>query len=323
MGRNKHYTYNCPESNNFIDLYHVDLELDFHLLYDWMHHPHVAQFWQLNKAREELLQHFKHELGREHQELFILAINHQLVAYAETYLVAKDRIADFYPHQALDYGLHLLIGEKTALGHGYSKLIIRALSDYLFKQHNARRVIVEPNVAVKQLEVLHTKLGFSHLGKLHLAEKTANLYAINQEQFYLHNPSKIGCNITNWPIVRLHFPSYPSDTSVQQWLNKLDSIIERGSPCVAISTFEANYQFSQNARKLEMKWFKANKTKLSQLCLGMIKVTTDAVMIKKLQNPAMEKGMPFRCRASPSLKDAIHIAHNMILKAIASGVKLE
>lgn len=323
MRRKEYYTYNCPESSNSLRVYKIDIELDFYRLYDWMHQPHVAQFWQLNKAREELLHHFKHELSREHQELFVLAINHELVAYAETYIVAKDRLADFYPHQTGDYGVHLLIGETAALGRGYSKLIIRALSDYLFKQQNAQRVIIEPNVEVKQLEVLERKLGFANLGKLHLPEKTANLFAINQEQFYLHNTSKIGCNITSWPIVRLHFPSYPSDASVQQWLSKLDSIIERGSRCVAISTFDANYQFSQNARKLEMQWFKANKTKLGQLCLGMIRVTTDPVMIKKLQNPTMEKGMPFRCIASPSIDDATHIAHNIILKAISTGAKFE
>jgi hypothetical protein len=127
----------------------------------------------------------------------------------------------------------------------------------------AERVLLEPNTEVSPLRVLERKLGFSNLGNLELPEKVATLYMITHHDFYQHNSSEIACDLSNWPIVRLHFPSFPSDEAVDCWIRELDEVLLRHEPYIAISTFDREYQFSQQARKAEMAWFKRHKPLLS------------------------------------------------------------
>lgn len=295
MFKQAHYSYSCRQSKNHLRIYHVDLDRDFEKLFTWMHQPHVAKFWQLNLNREELLTHFKSALAMSHQELFILEINSQIIGYAETYHAPEDRLAQFCQLQVGDFGIHLLIGEKNAIGKGYSSLIVRGLSDYLFTQQMAERVLLEPNKEVAALNMLERKLGFSNLGYLKLPEKMATLYAITHQDFYRHNPSEIICDINSFPILRLHFPSFPSDDAVNCWIRELDKVLLHHESYVVISTFDREYQFSQTARKVEMAWFKQHKPLLAKYCRAMLRVTTDTEMIAKLNSSAMKKGMPFRC----------------------------
>lgn len=312
MYRKKHFCYDCAVTNNQLTLYKIDLELDFDLLYIWMHQPHVAKFWQLNKSRIELYDYFQNLMTIQHQELFVLGINHSIIAYGEVYNASKDRLADFYPVNSGDYGIHLLIGDEKNIGKGYSSTIVRGLSDYLFRCCNAHRVLVEPSIEVKQLTSLEYKLGFKNLGIIQLPEKIATLYAIELLDFYKVNPSRINCTTNNWPIIHIHFPSFPTDETVSIWIKQLDSLVTTSESYVVITTFDRNYQFSQSARKEQMAWFKRNKVSLSQNCLAMLRVTNDPDMIDKLSKPAMKKGMPFRCIACPSFSAAAQMARDLL-----------
>lgn len=320
MKRLIHHSYNNGQYQ--IDMYKIDINADFSLLYKWMHEPHVAEFWQLNLPKDKLLKHFENALIDTHQELFIIAIDKQLIAYGETYEASKDKLANFCKVQDNDFGIHLLIGEKSALGKNYSSLIVCALTDYLFQKYSASLVLVEPSSKVKQLTILERKLGFSNLGNITLPEKIATLYAINSKTFYNKNPKPITCDLDHWPIVNLHFPSYPTDDAVKNWIQKIDKVIDKKDPYIVISTFEENYQFSQNARKEEIFWFKRNKPILQKYCLGMLRVTTDTEMIRKLNNPALNKGMPFPCIACNTWNIAYDMAlkilknHNIIIKEL-------
>ena len=319
MFKQAHYSYNDRQTKNHLNIYRVDLSRDFDRLYTWMHQPHVAKFWQLNLPHDQLLAHFKAALAMPHQELFILQINGQITGYAETYYAPDDRLAQFCQLQAGDFGIHLLIGEQNAIGKGYSSLIVRGLSDYLFTQHMAERVLLEPNAEVSALSILERKLGFSNLGNLELPEKVATLYAITHHNFYKHNPSEIACDLSNWPIIKLHFPSFPSDEAVDCWIRQLDEILLRQESYVVISTFDREYQFSQQARKVEMAWFKRNKPLLAKYCCAMLRVTNDTEMIAKLSSPAMEKGMPFRCIPVQTLELAVQQAKLIFKSEIHSN----
>lgn len=318
MFKQAHYSYNCRQSKSRLNIYPIDLKRDFERLFTWMHQPHVAKFWQLNLPADQLLAHFKSALAMPHQKLFILQINNQIIGYAETYYAPDDRLAQFCELQAGDFGIHLLIGEKDAVGKGYSSLIVRGLSDYLFTQHLAKRVLLEPNIEVSALSILERKLGFSNLGNLELPEKVAILYVITHQDFYQYNPSEITCDLSNWPIVRLHFPSFPSDEAVDCWIRELDEVLLRQEPYVVISTFDREYQFSQQARKVEMAWFKRHKSLLAKYCRGMLRVTNDAEMIAKLNSPAMAKGMPFRCIPVQTLELALQQAKLILNREIDS-----
>lgn len=311
---NVEYKYNCAESSNQLELIAVDYGRDFDQISLWMKEEHVARTWQLDESIDQLRNYLLNALSKKSQKLWLLSINGKISAYAETYYAPEDRLNDYFPVVAGDYGIHLLIGEVSELGKGYSRLIIRGLSDYLFSQEKAIRVLIEPDINVKQLYGIENKLGFTNLGQLILPEKTATLYAIEKEQFYRKNPSIIGYDDSKLPLLFLHFPSYPDDLQVEKWLERLNQITRTKTPYVVISTFDDNYQFSQEARKLEMRWFKQNKPVLAEYCLAMLRVTTDVDMIEKLNSPAMANGMPFRCIPIASKEEAIKQAEVILLE---------
>lgn len=314
MNRPKVFSYTCTNTSDTLTFYKVELEQDFELLYKWMHKDHVAKSWQLNKPYAELLQYFQSNIAKSTQELFILSVNGFIFAYAEVYMAYHDRLADFYACLPDDYGVHILIGDETLIGRGYSRLCLRALSDYIFSYTNANRVLLEPNVEVKQLAIVCQSIGFSNMGQINLPEKVATVYAVDRYAFYSKNPKIIQCEIGKWPIVRLHFPSYPTDQAVSKWLNQLDLFLSIKEPYIVISSFDQNYQFSQQARKEQVKWFKSNKEMLKKYCLAFLRVTTDQEMIAKLKLPAMGRGMPFQCIACSSIDEAMTKAQKMLDK---------
>ncbi|MBK2124693.1 hypothetical protein [Fangia hongkongensis] len=124
----------------------------------------------------------------------------------------------------------------------------------------------------------------------------------------------IRCNINDWPVVRMHFHSYPSYEEVINWLSDCDRILKEKREFVLISTFDEHYQFEHRARKKQAIWFKSVKNELSKWCLGMFRVTQDPVIIKKINAPAMSKGMPFQCIVVEDVKKAELQAHELLTK---------
>ncbi|WP_150467557.1 hypothetical protein [Francisella sp. SYW-9] len=124
----------------------------------------------------------------------------------------------------------------------------------------------------------------------------------------------IECNMSKWPIVNMHFGSYSNYDDVLNWLNFCDEILEKQQKFLIISSFSEKYQFEHNARVKQAKWFKKSKPKLSKWCLGMIRITQDPIMIEKINNPAMHKGMPFRCIVADNFNDASKQAQQILMK---------
>lgn len=301
------YEYHHQKSGKQVTLRPLDLALDLDCLHQWLNHAHTIPNWQLNKTKPELHQHFQQALADKHQALFILAIDGHELCYAELYYAPQDRLAAFCDLCPGDYGLHLLIGPPEAIGKGHSEALLCALTDYLFQYEGAARVLVEPNHQVAQFSILERKLGFSNLGPIKLPEKIATLYAATAQAFYT-----IPCDAQAWPLLRMHFPSYPSDQAVAKWLADLDHLLQRQQPCVVISTFSEHYQFPQTARRQQALWFKRNKDLLKAYCLGMVRVTKDTEMIAKITSNAMREGMPFACIPADDITSAEKIANDLL-----------
>lgn len=312
-----HYYYH-EATKIWVKMRRVDLEKDMDTLHAWLNEPHTIAQWKLNHPIDLLRQHFQKALENRYQSLFIISIHEKEIGYAEVYDATHDRLANFCDIFPNDYGLHLLIGPPDALGKGNSELILCALCDYLFAVKKANRVLVEPHCDVKQFTILERKLGFSNNGYLSLPEKKAILYAAYSENFYGRYPKKrmetLSCDVTRWPIIRMHFPRSPTDKMVEMWLNELDLLLKRIEHCVVISTFDSDYQFSVEARRKQALWFKRNKTWLHLYCIGMVRVTNDPEIIRKIKAPAMRKGMPFVCIPARSLHEAEHVANQLLLE---------
>ncbi|WP_150464201.1 hypothetical protein [Francisella sp. XLW-1] len=124
----------------------------------------------------------------------------------------------------------------------------------------------------------------------------------------------IDCDISKWPIVKMHFGSSPSYKDVLSWLDKCSQILKKQQKFLVISTFSEQYQFEHKARLKQAKWFKESKPELAKWCLGMIRVTNDPIMIKKINAPAMAKGMPFSCIAVDNTCSAWEKAQQILIE---------
>lgn len=307
------YEYFHENSGKKVTLRPFKLDQDLEKLFRWLHEPHVIPQWKMNQPKPMLYEYFKKALAVPEQQLWMVTIDDQEIGYAETYAAVHDRIHQFCEVDAGDYGLHLLIGDPAAIGKKLSEPFLAALTDYLFHHKKARRVLVEPDHRVRQLDILEKKLGFKNLGFLQLPEKKATLYAALPQDFYFTTTSQeIKCDTSAFPIIYLHFPSYPKDEIVYAWLNAMEELLDRAMPGVVISTFAANYQFSSDARRAQALWFKKNKKRLANLCLGMVRVTKDKNLIQKITSAAMRKGMPFICIPVATLFDAKNVALGLL-----------
>ncbi|API87595.1 GNAT family N-acetyltransferase [Francisella uliginis] len=165
------------------------LEKDLDTIHSWMNKPHVAKFWSLDKSKSQLKKHFCNMLSKPNQNLFILSVDGEEIAYAEVYKVKDDRIANYFSSKEGDYGWHLLIGPENAVGKGYSKLLVKALSKYCFSNLNASKVIFEPDIRVTPFQKIAPKIGYSNQGEITLPEKQAYLFSCSKDTFIEGNLS--------------------------------------------------------------------------------------------------------------------------------------
>jgi len=153
------------------------------LLHRWMHLPHVIPQWQLNKTPVELAVYFEKMLSDDHQRLYLVGINSEWVGYTEIYEGHRDRLGRYYSSEPMDLGWHLLIAEKSAYAQGYLRLVIRALSYFLFDQPGVTRIVGEPDASVKPYEVVARSLCYEPQRLIPMPEKTAMLYFCDREAF--------------------------------------------------------------------------------------------------------------------------------------------
>jgi len=181
------FTWTDPQGGAEITLRRVTLKNDLKILHEWMNYPHVAEFWKLDKSREELHQHFTKALADDHHRLYIININGVDLAYTELYHAARDRLAEKYSPHPDDWGIHLLIGPREQIGKGYSESIVRCLIHCIFACTAAEKVVGEPDSRVKAFLKLAEYIGYENQGLIEFPEKTAVLFYCYREKFYSLN----------------------------------------------------------------------------------------------------------------------------------------
>ena len=154
----------------------LDPEADLDLVHGWMHQPHVVPFWRLDVPRPALAAYLEQATAREHQEVLIGELDGEPISYWEVYWAARDPLAAYYPAEAADQGVHLLIGPPELTGRGLGRLLLGAVVAWLFEREpGTRRVVAEPDVRNTRALRVFERCGFSRAGELDLPDKRAAL----------------------------------------------------------------------------------------------------------------------------------------------------
>ncbi|WP_269914343.1 GNAT family N-acetyltransferase [Acinetobacter sp. HY1485] len=177
-------TFTYKTNNIQYSLREVNLTQDFHLLYKWMHEPHVIQQWQMDKPEIELRVYFERMCVDDHQRLYIVQINGRDVGYLEIYEAARDRLGLYYDADVNDLGWHILLGETDTVGQGHFRAVMRMMIYFIFEYSPAKKIVGEPDENVKSYGYVADEIAFEVQRKIKLPEKTAILYHCYKEKFY-------------------------------------------------------------------------------------------------------------------------------------------
>ncbi|MEU4601415.1 GNAT family N-acetyltransferase [Kribbella sp. NPDC023972] len=142
----------------------------------WMAQPHIQRWWQQDWPEERWAQDLSSQAAGEHSIPCVAAVDSEDFGYVELYRVRHDRLAEYYPSDEHDWGVHVAIGEVTRIGRGLGRRLLRALADALLgTDPDCRRVVAEPDIDNTQSVRAFAAAGFVSQGELQLPEKTALL----------------------------------------------------------------------------------------------------------------------------------------------------
>jgi RimJ/RimL family protein N-acetyltransferase len=142
----------------------------------WMAKPHIQRWWQQDWSVERWAQELSSQAAGEHSIPCVAAVDSQDFGYVELYRVRHDRLAEYYPSDEHDWGVHVAIGEVTQVGRGLGRRLLRALADALLgSDPDCHRVVAEPDIDNTQSVRAFAAAGFVSHGELQLPEKTALL----------------------------------------------------------------------------------------------------------------------------------------------------
>ena len=157
-------------------------EHDTALLHDWMHRPHVVEFWAMEWSEEWIRDYLARQVDDPARTPYIGFVDDEPVGYIEVYDPARDVLGAHAPVLPGDIGAHVLIGEEEHLGR-YSVAIGRAVVRFLFKRPGVLRIVGEPDVRNHQFLSLLAFLGFRKHSEVELPDKRAAFMVCERVDF--------------------------------------------------------------------------------------------------------------------------------------------
>ncbi|MGW0522012.1 GNAT family N-acetyltransferase [Crossiella sp. NPDC003009] len=154
----------------------LDPDADLDLLHAWMNDPEVARFWELAKPRPKIAAYLRAQSGNGWCAPSLGLLDEVPMSYWELYDPHREGLAEHYPAQPGDVGLHLLIGPGSARGRGLGAPLLRTVTDWQFAQdRRVRRIVAEPDVRNLASIRVFERAGFTRRGELDLPGKRAAL----------------------------------------------------------------------------------------------------------------------------------------------------
>lgn len=164
----------------------ADVSKDLETFHEWHNQERVANFWELNKSKEELKDYLLKGLQDPHQFPVILELDNTPVGYFEMYWTPEDRLGPYYPAEPFDRGFHLLIGNEAFLGFNNTDAILKSVTHYLFlEEPRTRKIMAEPRSDnVKILRYIETFSAWKNLREFDFPHKRACLLECKREAFF-------------------------------------------------------------------------------------------------------------------------------------------
>lgn len=187
------YTREIPKLQKTIRIRVIDRNQDLEIFHDWHNQSRVANFWELNQSKPELLAYISKGLQDPHLMPVMVEFgvngNYESVGYFEIYWTKEDRLGPYYDSQDYDRGFHLLIGNAKYLGFDNTDAILKHVCNYIFESHpETNSIMGEPrHDNEKILRYLETFTAWERLKVFDFPHKRAVLIRCDRTKFFAGN----------------------------------------------------------------------------------------------------------------------------------------
>ena len=161
----------------------IQPEADADWLHDWLHRDY-ARFWGLGQASpDEIRKVYQTIQDSDHSRAYLGRRDGQPAFLLEHYLPSLNALGRHYPVRTGDHGIHFALAPVQKPRHDFSIEVLLAILEIIFRDTQARRLVVEPDIRNLKIHILNFRAGFRYVGLLKLADKNAYLGFCSRRQF--------------------------------------------------------------------------------------------------------------------------------------------
>lgn len=173
-----------------LSLRRLQLEQDLGLIHTWVRAPY-ARYWGLTGSSEQQVRAAYEAICRE-AEVWVGHHDGHATFLVETYDPRGATVGEYYRVATGDRGMHVLVAPARQVIPGFTLAVMRSVLEFLFRDPDVDRIVVEPDLRNAKIHALNRKVGFRYQHILDLPNKTAHLafctrqdYARSQQQALL------------------------------------------------------------------------------------------------------------------------------------------
>ncbi len=159
---------------------------DSSLLHQWVNMDY-AIFWGMQGfSLQEVELEYAKLMQPDHYDVFIGVYKDQPVFLLERYDPQQDDIKNFYKPQNDDCGVHIIVAPPVVQIPNFTWYLFNTIMDFVFKDLNINRILIEPDIRNKKMFALCQRIGFQLDKIVELPHKTAQLAFLSREQYEKH-----------------------------------------------------------------------------------------------------------------------------------------
>ena len=157
---------------------------DLPTLHDWLHRPHVAQWWSPSPTLEDVIAEFSPLTRPDHREQgYIVVDGSREIGYIQSYVV-KD-CGDGWWEDEQDpgaRGIDQFLADAGSLGHGVGTEMVRAFVARLFEDPSVTQVQTDPDPRNARAIRCYEKAGFRAVRQVDTPDGPALLMMCTREK---------------------------------------------------------------------------------------------------------------------------------------------
>ena len=134
------------------------------LFFEWVNKPHIAKWWESGTYEEFVVKYSPEVAVKNYVFAFIVDINKKPIGYVQYYLA--DRWIKIHEQPIGTIGMDIIIGEIDYIGKGIGTILVKKFVEKIFKETNAPKIIIDPDVANIAAISCYEKVGFKRVNEI-------------------------------------------------------------------------------------------------------------------------------------------------------------